>query len=242
MTDSRDQSNFTHRSSVPTNIYHQQYHQADDQLQPRSFSVSQTPFRAIPPPAAGPQGFQWRDDQDCLPTEFGALWQPQQQFRSRQEMYQPAKDINNLILDEAKDVQNRNSNNAPWTSLDFQQQAPQRFDIEQLRLHSLSAATGIPATRSQPGSFARDSGYRSFPPHKRSAPLDVIEQGITDELLSPSHIPVPQFTGNKSPRSVVSDSQLHNKKPRRPAVAKNTIRCTVPGCGKSELKNPSDLQ
>lgn len=218
---------------MPTILY-QQYEPQGEQTQPRSFSVSRaSSIHAAP--IASQLSPQWRSGREYY-YNLDTAWQ-QQQYPSMQERPTQTGNINTSnIVGEVGDVLQRfSSNDAPYFPGSSQQHPQQQFNGEQFRLHASGAATTIPEAHE---TFT-DSGFYSQTSQKRPAPSNVLYPDVSDHFLPTLHGFTTTRRGSRSPKSTVSDSQLH-KKPKRSQG--KLIICPRDGCGKIDLKNDSDLK
>lgn len=224
-----------HRSSVPVNLY-QGRHQPDGHSQQRSFSLLPTPFHHGSLTPASSEAFCWDNVRTTyFPHGLSNVSSTQQQFGQELEEAQRTGGLENIVGEVTNVIgEHASSDDAPWTSLNSQQYGLQHFSIEQFQGSRSGALTVVPDTRSQ----NRDSAYWSESSHRRSAPSEEHHHGFV--LASQPYTVHQQTAGNRSPRSAVSDTQLHKNPKRSPAIKK--IICSEPGCGKDDLKNFSDLK
>lgn len=231
------QMSFGHRSSVPNNVY-QPYNVPAGQTQQRSFSVTQAPSIGAASAIATHRSPQWRPSQSFVSNTPDLAWRRQQQYMQLQANTPQSNNVDNILGEVSDAINLRSSNEGPWNSLGTQTRAPQQFDGDQFRTHGSGARTAFPDTPSQQRSFA-DSGFYSDPRQKQPGPLSEIHQEGRDNFLSPTNRLPNQIDSNRSPRSVVSDSQLTRKPRRTPG---SLLSCPRVGCDRHDLKNHSDLK
>lgn len=232
---SQQQRPFTHHRSVPSD-QHQQYSQMVYQTQQVRPPVSEFPQQGASFHSTT-QGSHYSEDHGYLSPASSSDWH--QQYGAVRQTPQARSSVHNALLNGLQGgLHVRNPNDAPWIPGSFQQPTPQLFDGAQFRTGS-GAATVVPDTRSCLESSAHDSAYYSHFSHKRRAEADDVSSQIPDRFFGPQLAVGPGTRGNKSPRSTVSDGQLHKRTKRS---AESRISCPIEDCDKTDLKNQSDLQ
>lgn len=221
---------------MPVNSYRQQHHSpVDEYAQPRSLSVSQTHLQGTIPEFRAQRSPAWPEQQNI--ENFNAQW-PQQQHMGADQ--QQVINIDSLFTQTRDLLQNHHPGDAPWNAHGFHQHDNPRFDKDQF-LNRLPGTKTLPDVRS-----FEDSAYCSETPQNQPAhfegPLEELSnvaEDLSHVVHAPSQSSRPQRACRKQARSVVSDSQVQ-KKSKRSTTARQTLRCKV--CGKSDLKNKSDLK